>query len=40
MTPADEQRRLTQRYSELSDEIRLLEERWLEVMTALEERVS
>jgi ATP-binding cassette subfamily F protein 3 len=39
-TAADEQRRLGRRHGELGDEIRLLEERWLEVMTALEERVS
>jgi ATP-binding cassette subfamily F protein 3 len=34
----DEQRRLSRRHGELGAEIRALEERWLEVMTALEER--
>jgi ATP-binding cassette subfamily F protein 3 len=36
--PPDEQRRLTLRHGELSREIETLEERWLEVMSALEER--
>jgi len=39
-TAAPEQQRLFRRHGELSDEIVQLEARWLEVMTALEERVS
>ena len=40
LTPREEQQRLAQRHGQLSVEIRALEERWLEVMTALEERAS
>jgi ATP-binding cassette subfamily F protein 3 len=39
-TAAPEQQRLFRRHGELSDEIVQLEARWLEVMTALEERAS
>jgi ATP-binding cassette subfamily F protein 3 len=39
-TQAPQQQRLFRRHGELSDEIVQLEARWLEVMTALEERAS
>jgi hypothetical protein len=39
-TAAPEQQRLFRRHGELSNEIVQLEARWLEVMTALEERAS
>jgi ATP-binding cassette subfamily F protein 3 len=38
--PSEEQRRLALRHGELAHEIAALEERWLAVMTALEERAS
>jgi ATP-binding cassette subfamily F protein 3 len=37
-TPAQEQRQLTQRHGEIRREIEQLEERWLEVMAALQEQ--
>jgi ATP-binding cassette subfamily F protein 3 len=38
--PRAEQQRLSRRHGELADETARLEQRWLEVMTALEERAS
>jgi hypothetical protein len=38
--PPPEQRALARRHAQLSQEIHALEERWLSVMSALEERAS